>query len=439
MARRKIREYDAKMLLAGYLPSLGFTFKWKGILITPDTNLDSLPHEYPWLLTTVLVVKPDQLFGQRGKLGLVGINLSFEGVKEFLSTHRNKEITIGKATDRLTHFLIEPYQEHKEEYYLDFSSQRNEDIVYFSTRGGIDIEENWYKVISFSVPTLTTTINLENITEFIIKPVSISRIVNPNEKSTVSNNIFIPQNLIPFIQTMLKAFRELDFTDLELNPFTIDEHNQIHILDTVAQIDDSAAFRHHTEWKNLTFPRPFGRKSYPEEEYIANLDRDSGASLKLTILNPKGRIWNILSGGGASIIYLDTMADLGKPVEIANYGEYSGNPTTEESYQYAKTILKLLTREHHQQGKVLVIGGAIANFTDVEKTFTGIIKALREYQEQLHQGKISIFVRRGGPNYEKGLQLMREAGKELNIPILVQGPDTPMVEIVGKAMEFLDT
>jgi len=45
-------------------------------------------------------------------------------------------------------------------------------------------------------------------------------------------------------------------------------------------------------------------------------------------------------------------------------------------------------------------------------------------------------VRRGGPNYERGLKLMEKAGREINIPMLVQGPDTPMVEIVGKAVEF---
>ena len=40
-----------------------------------------------------------------------------------------------------------------------------------------------------------------------------------------------------------------------------------------------------------------------QEAYIADLDAKSGASLKLTILNPKGRIWTMVAGGGASVIY----------------------------------------------------------------------------------------------------------------------------------------
>ena len=40
-----------------------------------------------------------------------------------------------------------------------------------------------------------------------------------------------------------------------------------------------------------------------KEAYIADLDAKSGASLKLTILNKMGRIWTMVAGGGASVIY----------------------------------------------------------------------------------------------------------------------------------------
>lgn len=70
----------------------------------------------------------------------------------------------------------------------------------------------------------------------------------------------------------------------------------------------------------------------PEEAYIADLDAKSGASLKLTILNKKGRIWTMVAGGGASVIYSDTICDLGGASELANYGEYSGK--TEYVYPF---------------------------------------------------------------------------------------------------------
>jgi hypothetical protein len=37
----------------------------------------------------------------------------------------------------------------------------------------------------------------------------------------------------------------------------------------------------------------------------------------------------------------------------------------------------------HPEGKFLIIGGGIANFTDVAATFTGLIKALQEYADDI--------------------------------------------------------
>ena len=70
-----------------------------------------------------------------------------------------------------------------------------------------------------------------------------------------------------------------------------------------------------------------------------------------------------------SLLHSDTICDLGGVDELANYGEYSGAPSEQQTYDYAKTILSLMTREKHPDGKVLIIGGSIANFTNVAATF----------------------------------------------------------------------
>lgn len=202
------------------------------------------------------------------------------------------------------------------------------------------------------------------------------------------------------------------FTYLEINPLVVTADN-IYILDLAAKIDSTADFICRTKWGEIDYPPPFGRDAYPEEAYIADLDSKSGASLKLTILNKNGRIWTMVAGGGASVIYSDTICDLGGAEELANYGEYSGAPTEQQTYDYAKTILNLMTQTKHPKGKVLITGGGIANFTNVASTFSGIITALREYQQKLIEHNISIFVRRAGPNYQEGLRKMREIGSSL--------------------------
>lgn len=69
------------------------------------------------------------------------------------------------------------------------------------------------------------------------------------------------------------------------------------------------------------------------------------------------------------IIFSDTICDLGGAKDLANYGEYSGAPSEQQTYEYAKTILSLMTAEIHPDGKILIVGGGIANFTNVAATF----------------------------------------------------------------------
>ena len=39
----------------------------------------------------------------------------------------------------------------------------------------------------------------------------------------------------------------------------------------------------------------------------------------------------MVAGGGASVIYSDTICDLGGTSELANYGEYSGAPSEQQT------------------------------------------------------------------------------------------------------------
>ena len=83
-------------------------------------------------------------------------------------------------------------------------------------------------------------------------------------------------------------------------------------------------------------------------------------------MNPAGRVWTLVAGGGASVVYADAIASCGFAGELANYGEYSGAPTETQTYHYARTVLDLMLRAPMRpNGKVLFIGGGIANFTNV--------------------------------------------------------------------------
>lgn len=248
--------------------------------------------------------------------------------------------------------------------------------------------------------------------------------------------------IVEFLKTLYSVYKKLYFTYLEINPLVVTDKDVIP-LDLAAKVDETAGMNYEVEskWKsvdgeNLEFPRPFGSSSKSEEEeYVQRLDAGTGASLKLTILNPEGRIWTMVAGGGASVVYADTVCDLGGASELANYGEYSGDPSQSETYEYARTILKLMTKgKPREDGKVLIIGGSIANFTDVASTFKGIVRAIRKMAQKLKEHKVKIYVRRGGPNYMEGLRMMRDLGRELEVPIEVYGPETHITYIVSLAL-----
>lgn len=84
------------------------------------------------------------------------------------------------------------------------------------------------------------------------------------------------------------------------------------------------------------------------------------------------------------------------------------------------------------------------------------MRALTEYKHRLLEQNVTIFVRRGGPNYQEGLRIMREIGQsqlcvhaisvdyspcvlvttgsKQGLSIHVFGPETHMTAIVGMAL-----
>ena len=431
MARKKIREYDAKRLLNRYMAELaGVTLNLEPVQVTAETDLEKLKKEHPWLTKERLVVKPDMLFGKRGKSNLLLLDATFEQAKKFLKEKLGKEQEISGVSGTLTHFIIERFVPHKEEYYFSIMTGRDADTINFSIMGGMDVEANWNKVAHLEVP-VGKEIDEKKLEQMLKAVPDVRR-----------------KGLSVFIKAAYRVFVDLDFTFMEFNPFTFRTEDSGHVtgnpkpetvlpLDMRGELDDTASFKNQKKCGEIEFQRPFGRKLYPEEESVEAMDEKTGASLKLTILNPNGRIWTMVAGGGASVIYTDTIADLGFEKELGNYGEYSGDPNEEETYQYATVLLDLATRKSDGKPRALLIGGGIANFTDVANTFKGIIRALKEHKEKLKKANMRIYVRRGGPNYQTGLRLMRELGKELGVPIEVFGPETSMTKIVPMAIEYV--
>ncbi|MFX1493492.1 MAG: ATP citrate lyase citrate-binding domain-containing protein [Promethearchaeota archaeon] len=424
MAQKNIYEYDAKKLLASELPKYypGFNYHNKLVVIDCDTDLEKAISENPWIQSEKVVVKPDQLFGKRGKANLILLDANCDEMKDFCYSNLGRVCKIGNVRGELKRLLVEPFVPHEKEYYVSITSDRENDIIHFSFEGGIFIEENWDKVSHIPVPLGA------DIASFDLK----SKLPNLGELEDV---------LIPFIKGLFQVYVDQDFTFLEINPFAITKDKKIVPLDVKARLDDTAAFLHLNTWGNpdkpIEFPAGFGQIMSLEETRIKELDEKTGASLKLTILNRKGNVWTMVAGGGASVIYTDTIADLGFSEQLGNYGEYSGNPSQEHTEIYAQTLIDLITENPDPKGKekFLIIGGGIANFTDVKATFAGIVSAIKKSIKKLKKANVKILVRRGGPNEKQGLELMRQVGEETGIPIEIYDRYSSMTRPVARMIE----
>ncbi|KAF8638975.1 hypothetical protein AX17_001807 [Amanita inopinata Kibby_2008] len=473
MSSKAIREYDAKLLLAYWLeraPAVAphaqvktnFSYpapKVAQVSWDPETNTITPDSKLPsWVFTTKLVAKPDQLIKRRGKAGLLALNKTWDEAKAWISARAGNPQKVESITGTLNNFIVEPFLPHPSntEYYVCITSAREGDSILFTHEGGVDIGDVDAKALVLDLPVIQPFPSREIIAETLLKHV-------PGEKK---------DTLVDFLIRLYSVYVDLHFAYLEINPLVVLDavdggEPQVCYLDMAAKLDQTAESICGPKWaiardlsvyeRNedramkvassskatvtadrgppMVWPAPFGRDLTKEEAYIQKLDASTGASLKLTVLNAEGRVWTMVAGGGASVVYSDAIAAHGFAHELANYGEYSGAPSEGQTYEYAKTIIDLMTRgSPRPDGKILIIGGGIANFTNVAATFKGIIRALKEYKNQLISHSVKIFVRRGGPNYQEGLKAMRLLGESLGVPIRVFGPDTHITEIVPLAL-----
>ena len=107
MAQRGIREYDAKRLLAKYMPQYQSDFSYQGkiVLVSPETDLDESSCQKSLAeAKEKLVVKPDQLFGKRGKHGLILLDATWQEAQSTpVGEHGSRESSrrSGRKVDSL--------------------------------------------------------------------------------------------------------------------------------------------------------------------------------------------------------------------------------------------------------------------------------------------------------------------------------------------------
>lgn len=389
MPRVKLTEYRAKKLIIGDT--------YAGVSIVSNIN-SPLPEKGNF------VVKVDQGVKRRMKQGLVGLNKTPE---EALALTKEWE---KKGFSR---FLMEPMLSYKpeDERYLSLERVREGIRLLYARAGGIEIESNPEQVKTYVL-------------------------TSPEDSDVVVNTTDIPA---AFLKNLVDVFEKNFFSFLEINPLVV-RGSEATPLDAAVLVDSAGVFFVKGAWGSddvVTTPTLNGVQ-HESEKRIAALAATTAASLKLNVINPDGSLFFLLSGGGGSIVIADEAQVRGFGHEIANYGEYSGGPTREETYLYAKEVIGLILASRAPK-KALVISGGIANFTDIKSTFAGIIDALTENAEMLRTGAVKVFVRRGGPNEAAGLEHMRTFLESEDLLGTIAGSHAPITKAVDDAITYIQS
>jgi succinyl-CoA synthetase beta subunit len=383
MSRKKLSEYRAKSLLFAALDQ-----QYMGVELDGSTDWQAAIAALP---DDRYVLKVDQAEKGRFKKGLVKLD-------------RSPTELAGDAKELFDKgyrfLLVEPYRQHEAEAEQYFAMARTRDglQVSYSKAGGVDVEDQAGSMLT--------------------------ALYQGGEINGVSLDA-------AQLEALARVFEANYFSFLEINPLLVTE-GTLNLLDAAVEVDDEAQF-FEDGWGREDLRQPLSRTPTPEEAAVRELADNSQASFSLEVLNPDGAIFLLLSGGGASVTVADEVHNLGYGDQLANYGEYSGNPNREETRIYTEQIIRLLLKSK-ATGKVLIIAGGVANFTDVRATFAGVIDAFKQHQDELHRQGVKVYVRRGGPHEKEGLAAMRDYLESAGLLGEVAGPELQLSDIVARAL-----
>lgn len=391
-------------------PGMALLEKWgiavpNYVVVGSFDQFAALASSQEWLGKSRLVIKAHEAIGSRMKRGLVKVDLNLKetqkAVREMLGIVVGNRMTVSQV-------IVCEMIEHTKEYYIAVKSTREGADLLLASIGGIEIESRWDRVKRLAV--------------------EVGEAPTSGQLTELAKAAGFSEELIPavseFMAKLYNCFDQEDGQCLEINPLVQNAVNgQLIALDAVTLLDADARFR-HPDW-DFSFAAEFGRPYTESEKAVMHVDAQIKGSVKFIEI-PGGDTALLPAGGGASVFYTDAVVALGgKP---ANYAEYSGDPPDWAVEALTERVCSL------PDLKRIIVGGAIANFTNVQKTFAGIIAGFRKAKSEGKLNGVEIWVRRGGAYEKEGLAAMAALSEE-GFNIHVFDRYTPLTDIVNMSLK----
>jgi len=368
----KIHEYQAKELLRTF----GVTTP-RGIACF---SVEEAVKAASDLGGSVWVVKAQIHAGGRGKGGGVKVAKSADDVRDWsskilgmqLKTHQT-----GPNGQKVRRILIEEGADISKELYVgivvDRESQRV--CVMASPDGGMDIEE-----VAAKTP--------ERIHKVIVDP---DTGLSQEAAEDLSRKMGVAQASLAqsaaMLQSLYKAFWELDASLAEINPMILTGDGDVIALDAKMSFDENALFRHPAlvEMRDLD-------EEDPAEIEASNHD--------LSYISLDGDIGCLVNGAGLAMATMDAIKLFGG--EPANFLDVGGGATTEKVTE----AFKIMLRNPNLKAILVNIFGGIMRCDIIA---TGVVEAARQVKLA-----VPLVVRMKGTNEDIGRKILADSG----VPII---------------------
>ncbi|ABV14927.1 TPA: ADP-forming succinate--CoA ligase subunit beta [Citrobacter koseri] len=366
-----LHEYQAKSLLAG----MGMPCP-KEIAIQ---HITELPEAWRTISSENkgAVLKAQVHAGGRGKAGGVKVLTQFSQAETFAVQMLGSQLVTyqtGSEGQYVSRILVceNIYPVRQELYFgvvVDRESQRVTFIV--SSEGGVEIEK-----VAHDTPEKIDKVSVDPLTG--IQPCHVRELfaVLGLEKTLYSG-------FSQLVNQAWKAFNELDFALLEINPLVICENGEFMCADAKVTLDDNALYRH---------PELQALRDETQEDEREN----QAAKLDLNYVALDGAIGCMVNGAGLAMATMDIIKLYG--AQPANFLDVGGGATQER----VSEAFRLIVSDKKVQGILVNIFGGIVRCDMIARA---IIHALHEEQITL-----PVVVRLSGNHATEGQRLLAESG-----------------------------
>jgi len=364
----KIHEYQAKALLSKFgvpVPRGHVAFDMYEARAAAEK-----------LSTPVVVVKAQIHAGGRGKAG--GVKLAKSPDEASALADKMLGMTLvtpqtgpeGRVVRRL---LIEEGLEIKRELYLSLLVDRAVGAPVFmaSAAGGMEIEE-----VAKETPDAIIRQKIDPAAGF-----------QPFHARKLAFGLGLSPELVsvavPFLQSVYRAFMEMDASLLEINPLIVTGSGRLVSLDAKVQLDDNALFRHpdYAELRDLNEETPLEVEA---------------SKFKLNYIKLDGNIACMVNGAGLAMATMDIIKlSGGSP---ANFLDVGGGASEEQ----IKNAFRILLIDPNVKAVFVNIFGGILR---CDVLATGIVNAAKELNFN-----VPVVVRMEGTNVQQGQAILKDSG-----------------------------